>query len=158
MNENEVISPVKEYLTSRNRRSVDLNLSPTSSSEENNSNLGKTLKNLSKKLSKAKKLFKTIERMSSGNPKPKSLRVCFSEISSMLDEESYSELKQATEDSISAAGDNNMWSKGILGNINALHDHLRAERPGERELEHIRIIVGELTGRINIMLKSNMLD
>ena len=107
------------------------------------------LKTLQKKLVKAKKLFARIERLSSGNPKPKSLSLCFKEINATLTRELMHEL-----DALS----NEPWCQVIKQNVVDLQQHLMADRPGERELEHIRIIVGELAGRIAIVLKSNMLE
>eukprot|EP00111_Clytia_hemisphaerica_P019432 TCONS_00057339-protein len=109
--------------------------------------IGEELKHLQKKLSKAKKLFKGIERLSSGNPKPKSLSLCFKEINSTITEELIRELSYEE-----------AWCQVIKKNVVDLQKHLMAERPGERELEHIKIIVGELTGRISIIMKSNMLE
>jgi len=107
----------------------------------------KELKSLQKKLSKANKLFKGIERLSSGNPKPKSLSSCFKEINAML-----------TSDLMKELSIRDAWCQVTKKNVVDLQKHLMAERPGERELEHIRIIAGEISGRISTVLKSNMLE
>lgn len=131
------------------------NKSATDQSPRNNSTpsidlsgkIERELKTLQRKLSKAKKLFAAIERLSSGNPKPKSLSLCFKEINASITPELIQELEYREP-----------WCQVIRKNVIDLQQHLLADRPGERELEHIRIIVGEVTGRISIILKSNMLE
>ena len=124
-----------------------LNKSVNQSTSSIPGKIERELKTLHRKLSKATKLFAGIERLSSGNPKPKSLSLCFKEINASITLELTRELEY-----------DEPWCQVIRRNVIDLQQHLLADRPGERELEHIRIIVGELIGRISIILKSNMLE
>lgn len=106
--------------------------------------LKEALKFFTKRINKAKKSYHSVERLSSGIPKMKTLCRCFKDILSTLD------------DGILLTGRTETVFQEINENVCTLTEILKSERPGQRELEHSKMIMGEMTGRIKILSKSDL--
>lgn len=108
--------------------------------------LKEALKVFTKRINKARKSYHSVERLSSGIPKMKTLCRCFKDILSTLD------------DGILLTGRTETVFQEVNENVCTLTEILKSERPGQRELEHSKMIMGEMTGRIKILSKSDLVD